>query len=140
MESSQKPLPEIDSTNAPFFEAIAAGRLVAQRCRKCGRYQLYPRPWCAACGSLELEWADVGPEGTVYSFTVIRRVIGNSKDFEKEAPYAVGVVELKEGVRVYARLVSKDPQTVSVGKKVVFQPLKVTEKVGLPCFSVVNDQ
>jgi uncharacterized OB-fold protein len=140
MESIQKPLPEVDSTNAPFFESVAAGRLAVQRCRNCGRHQLYPKPWCAACGSLELDWTDAGPEGVVYSFTVIRRVIGNSKDFERETPYAVGVVELKEGVRVYARLLAKELPSISIGKKAVFQPLKVGEKLGLPYFSVVTDQ
>jgi len=138
MESAGTTLPEVDGVNKNFFEGLADGRLLLQRCSTCGSHQFYPKPLCVVCGSLELEWVEAPKEGRVYTYTIINRVIGNSKEFEKELPYAVGSVELNVGVRVYARLLAKNPSSIKIGCRVVLEPRRLTDKVGLPYFRVVE--
>jgi uncharacterized OB-fold protein len=133
-------LPEVDHINARFFEGLAQGKLLVQRCTECGHIQFYPKAWCVSCASLSLEWVEANPRGKVYTYTIINRVIGNSKDFEREVPYAVGSVELEEGVRVYGRLLAGSPSVISVGAQVVFEPRRLTDKLGLPYFRVVDNK
>ncbi|PSN90125.1 hypothetical protein B9Q04_01660 [Candidatus Marsarchaeota G2 archaeon BE_D] len=138
MERAGGTLPEVDGVNKDFFEGLANGKLLLQRCSECGSHQFYPKPWCVVCGSLDLEWTEASKEGKVYTYTIINRVIGNSKEFEKELPYAVGSVELEGGIRVYARLLAANPSSIRIGCRVVLEPRRLTDKVGLPYFRVVE--
>jgi uncharacterized OB-fold protein len=56
-----------DPVTEPFWQACAAHRLVIQHCAACGAWQHYPRPFCLACGSSRLDWAEAAGRGTVYS-------------------------------------------------------------------------
>ncbi len=113
-----KPLPEITSLTKPFWEAAKKGELHLQRCMLCGHYQWYPRPSCQKCGSMKLEWVKASGLGRVYSFTVIRRVVGNSPDFANDIPFVVAEVDLDEGVRVYSNIVDVKPEDVQIGMRV----------------------
>jgi uncharacterized OB-fold protein len=90
------------------------------------------------CGGLDLKWVEAPKEGRLYTYTLINRVIGNSREFEKELPYVVGSVELDVGVRVYARLLATNPSSIKIGCRVVLEPRKLSDKVGLPYFRVVE--
>ena len=72
-EVPARPTPEITGHAAPFWAAAREGRLVIQHCPACGQYQHYPRPWCTNCLHEEPEFVDARGEGTIYTFTVIRR-------------------------------------------------------------------
>ncbi|GBC69161.1 hypothetical protein HRbin01_00854 [archaeon HR01] len=113
-----KPLPEITSLTRPLWEGAKRGELLLQRCRRCGKHQWYPRPSCHKCGSLDLEWVKSSGMGTVYSFTVIRRVVGNAPEFSSDIPFVVAEIDLDEGVRVYSNVVGVKPEEVSVGMRV----------------------
>lgn len=98
---SDRPDPEtVDPTTAPFWRAVAERRFLLQRCRACGRYQHYPRNFCFACLSLDVEWAEAKGTGTVYSMTTVRRGLG----FVAATAYSVGLIQLDEGPRVFAGL------------------------------------
>jgi hypothetical protein len=112
----EKPYPVPDVETAPFWDAVAAGRLDIQRCRSCRRQVFYPRSLCRHCGGLDLEWVTVSGTGTVYSFTVVHRA---PAEFQAEAPYVVALVELEEGVRMLTRLVDVEPAAVRVAMPVV---------------------
>ena len=93
-----------DPLSHPFWEAAAAHRLVLQRCRDCGRFQFYARPFCITCESDALEWVESQGTGTVYSaVTVHLKVLPDI-----EPPFVVAVVELDEGPRMTANIVGGD--------------------------------
>ena len=71
-------------------------------------------------------------KGKIYSFTLIKRVIMNSKEFESELPYLIASVELEDGVRIYGRL--KD-NNARIGQQVSLDPLD-TGDIGLPGFKL----
>jgi uncharacterized protein len=72
----QKPLPEITPVNRPFWDSARAGKFVMQKCKDCGSRVFCPRPICIECNSDKLEWMPLSGRGKVFSFTVIREVVG----------------------------------------------------------------
>ena len=111
----EKPFPVPDPEAAPFWAAVAAGRLDLQRCQTCGRHVFYPRAVCPHCGGSHLEWVTASGRASVYSFTVVHRA---PAEFQAEAPYVVALVELEEGVRMLTRLLDVEPARVWVGMPV----------------------
>jgi len=55
-------------------------------------------------------------KGIVESFTVIRR--NPPSGFERNVPYVVGIVKLKDGVRVISQIVDCIPEEVWIGMPV----------------------
>jgi len=92
--AAERPVPRPDDMSAPFWEACAQGRLVAQRCSACGRFRFPPRPTCPACRSFEHRWEDLSGRGRVWSW--IRAHPPLLPAFAELAPYIALVVELDE--------------------------------------------
>lgn len=59
-----------------------------------------------------LEEVELGPEGVLYSFTVVHA----GKD---QPPYALAMVDFKEGVRAFGRLVDYPAATIGSNVRVV---------------------
>ena len=115
-ELPPRPAPEITAHAAPFWKAAREGRLVIQQCPVCGHRQHYPRPWCTNCLHEDVEFVDASGEGTIYTFTVIRR--SPNPAFEARVPYVLAFVDLDEGVRLVTNVVDCDPESVRIGQRV----------------------
>ncbi len=109
------PAPPTSPEIQPFWDAAAAGRLVIKRCAACGQAHHYPRVLCPFCSSDRTEWQNVSGRGTIYSFSVMRRV---------PVPYALAYVTLEEGVTMMTNIVDCDLDAIRIGQavKVVFKP------------------
>jgi uncharacterized OB-fold protein len=70
---------------------------------------------CPHCWSADIEWSDLGTRGTLYSWT---RIHAAPAVFSAEAPYAVGIVDLDEGIRLACRLVERDRRPPQIGQVV----------------------
>jgi uncharacterized OB-fold protein len=80
-------------------------RLLASRCRACGETFFPRRQLCCACFSRDLEATEIGPRGTLYTYTYVRVPMFNRKSSGQGDPgYGVGQVDLPEGPRVQAVL------------------------------------
>jgi uncharacterized OB-fold protein len=88
------------------------------------------------CGNRQLEWAKVTGKGTVYSFTVIRQVIGNSPAFQQDIPFVIAEVDLNEGARIFGTLVGVRPEDMRIGMEVQVIFDDVTSEVALPKFKL----
>ncbi len=132
----KKPLPAITTEAKPFWDAAAQNKLVVQRCLNCHAYVWTPRPACYECGNEELEWKDVSGKGTVYSFTVIRQVVGRaaSKAFEPDVPYVVAWVDLEEGPRMISNVIGCPVEDVKIGMKVSVVFEQQSPEIWLPKF------
>jgi uncharacterized OB-fold protein len=74
--------------------------LLGTRCTACGHVALGKRTTCAQCWRNDaLAPAKLGRRGTIYSATVIHQ---GPPGFD--GPYAVGYVDIEDGVRVFAHL------------------------------------
>ena len=114
-----KPVPRINATNAPFWQACNDERVVLQRCANpaCSRFVYYPRVCCPHCHGGELEWTEIAGHGRIVTYTVVHRV--HHEGFADEAPYIFAAVELDEGPLVYARLDAADaPGEALIGRRV----------------------
>src|SRR5262249_26699882 len=82
---------EITSVNQPFWDGARAGKLMMQKCQNCGTWVFCPRPVCGDCASDKLEWVQVSGRGKIFSFTVIREVVGQAlRGFGPYIPYVTG--------------------------------------------------
>ena len=108
-----KPIPSINDLTRPYWDAARDGRLVLQRCAGCQATIFYPRPWCPHCWSRELAWCQASGRGQVETFTVVHHP--PSPAFAGEIPYVLAIIQLLEGPRMMANLLSIDPGEVRVG-------------------------
>jgi uncharacterized protein len=126
---SLRALPAPDNASRHYWQSAAEGRLVVQRCTSCGVYQFYPRALCASCAG-ETEWVEASGRGSLHTFTVIRQ--NRSEAFAALSPYAVGIVELEEGVRMMSNIVDCDVEELEVDMALEVLILKAADDVGLP--------
>src|SRR5437773_6399523 len=68
------PAPAVNPEIKPFFDAAAEGKLALKKRAACGQIHYYPRAICPFCGSERTEWISASGRGTIYSFSVMRRV------------------------------------------------------------------
>jgi uncharacterized protein len=122
-------LPAPDNASRHYWQSAAEGRLVMQRCTSCGVHQFYPRAMCVSCGG-DTEWVDASGRGTLHTFTIIRQ--NRSPAFAALSPYAVGIVELDEGVRMMSNIVECDVEQLEVGMALEVLLLQAADDVGLP--------
>lgn len=108
-------------------------RLEAGKCKSCGKVSFPPRLVCPKCKSKEFETVKLSDEGTIKTFTIIRVA---SETFSLQTPYAVGIVELKGGVRLTTQIADADFGKIKIGKKVkmVFRKIQDEGKSGLHCY------
>jgi uncharacterized OB-fold protein len=109
------PAPHVSPETKPFFDAAAQGRLSIKKCSACGQPHHYPRALCPFCGSERTEWVPASGRGTIYSYSVMRRV---------PTPYAIAYVTLDEGVTMMTNIVDCDLDTLRIGQQVqvTFKP------------------
>ena len=109
------PAPEANPETRPFWDAAAEGRLLIKKCVTCGQVHFYPRAICPFCGSDKTEWVTASGRGTVYSYSVMRRV---------PIPYALAYVTLEEGVTMMTNIVDGDLDAIRIGQRVTvaFKP------------------
>ncbi|MBI4535988.1 MAG: Zn-ribbon domain-containing OB-fold protein [Ignavibacteriae bacterium] len=108
-------------------------RLEAGKCEKCGHISFPPRLVCPECKGKSFGTVTLGDSGRLVTFTVVR--VGSEK-FSKETPYAVGVIELDDGVKATCQLADVDVDELQVGQKVrlVFRRVQEDGKAGILCY------
>lgn len=93
-----------------LFEEADGGRLYANRCASCGRVYFPQAPFCFDCLEKEMKEVILSRRGRLYSYT-----IGRMASTHFQPPYAVGLIDLPEGVRVFAPLVMTEDETYRIG-------------------------
>ena len=114
---ADRPLPRFPEPDTqPFWEATARHELRYQVCESCGAVVFYPRSQCPRCLEGKLRWLISQGEGTIYSYSVVRR--HTHPFFATQAPYVVAWVDLDEGFRLLSNIVGVDPDAVRIGRRV----------------------
>ncbi len=115
MTALPAPPPPVNDETAPFWRALADGRLEVPVCDACGHHIWYPRTWCPVCGGDTVTWTTLSGRGTVYARTILHTAMG---PWGAAAPFVIAYVELAEGPRVLTNVVADDPGAVAVGTAV----------------------
>jgi uncharacterized OB-fold protein len=128
------PTPEVTLETQPYWDATRDGRLVLPQCDACGSVIWYPRRFCPSCGGRSVSWIAASGQGTIYTFTIVRKGDG---EYRGAGPYVLAYVELDEGPRMMTNIVECDPDTLAIGDRVevVFHP--TAEGTALPRFRPV---
>lgn len=130
----ERPRPVINRDNAGFWEGVARHQLLIQRCGDCRALRFPWLPGCNACGSLEWDTVEASGEGTVYSYVVMHHPPFPAFD----PPYAVGLIELAEGVRMVSNVVGVPSDKVRIGQPVRLEFQRVDKELELPVFRAVE--
>ena len=123
------------TATAGFWQAAARGELAIQRCEACGRLQHPPRATCTTCGATALAFDVVSGVGTVYSYTVVQRAL--ISELRGAVPYVLGLVDLREGVRLMS-LLRINPDQSAVGVSVCVDFEQITPEFALPVFRLTE--
>jgi len=136
VRAPQKSLPKINKVDQPYWEGAAAGKLLLQKCRGCGKVQFFPRVACVDCFG-EMDWIEAKGTGKIHTFTLVR--VPRNPAFKEDVPiYYINVI-LDEGVIMESRLVGDAKEKVKMGDrvKVIFQETH-DPNIKLPCFELAG--
>ena len=97
-----------------FNKHVLQGKLMGGKCRKCGKVHLPPRPLCDECFSKEFEWVQVPREGRLLTYTVVHIA---PAQFQSMAPYAMGIVQLEENVKIPGMIRGAPLEQIKVGMR-----------------------
>ncbi len=111
--------------NGLFKEGPEGGTLCGGKCTSCGHVFFPPAKLCLECGHEELAEVELSRQGTLYSYT-----IGHMPSSHFDPPYAVGEIDLPDGVRVFAPLVMVENTPFEVGMDVDLIIEKLWEEEG----------
>lgn len=108
-------------------------RLEASKCTKCNKINFPPRLICPECKGKSFVNVVLNDEGTLQTFTIIRSA---SDKFSKETPFAIGIIELNDGVKITAQIADVEPEELKVGQKVklTFRKIQEDGKAGILCY------
>jgi uncharacterized OB-fold protein len=109
------PTPQGNPETKPFWDAASQGEFLIKRCTACGEPHFYPRTHCPFCFSDKTEWVEASGQGTIYTYSVMRRAA---------IPYAIAYVTLAEGPTMMTNIVDCDLDSIKIGQAVrlVFKP------------------
>lgn len=97
--------------------------LLGSRCKSCGRLFFPSSHICFECGGEELETVTLSKGGKLYTFT-----ISYMPAAKFEAPFAVGLIDLPEGVRVFAPIKGWEKKPLKIGMDMRLVPETLWEE------------
>lgn len=108
-------------------------RLEAGKCTNCGYVCFPPRLVCPKCGNRAFNKIKLADAGKILTYTIIRVA---PHQFVDQAPYAVGIVELDDGVKLTGQIVDCAFEELSIGKRVKIEFRKLMEEgeAGILCY------
>ncbi|MGW1539394.1 bifunctional MaoC family dehydratase N-terminal/OB-fold nucleic acid binding domain-containing protein [Streptomyces sp. NPDC002309] len=125
-----RPRPVVSRDNAGFWEGVERHELLIQRCGACQALRFPWLPGCEACGGLDWDTVRASGDGTVHSYVVMHHPPFPAFD----PPYAVGLIELAEGVRIVSNVVGVPYDKVRIGMPVRLEFRRYDDALVLPVF------
>ncbi len=104
-----------------FTETADGPRLLGSKCASCGTPYFPRSAVCHSpdCRESKMEEASFGPRGTLWSCAIQNYPPPLPARYEEPyTPYALGMVDMPEGLRVLGRISTDDPEGVQVGAEV----------------------
>ena len=101
-----------------FYEGLKDKKILANKCGKCGRIYVPPRPFCDMCFVETDKWLEVKPKGVVQTFTVTYQKFENLPD----PPYITAVIKMDGSATSFIHFIGdvgyKDPQELPAKVKI----------------------
>ena len=108
-------------------------RFEANKCTECGTIFFPPRLICSECKNRKLEATKLKDKGKLLTYTIIRVA---PRQFVDQAPYAVGIIELDDGVKLTGQIVDCDFEDLKIGNRVKIEFRKIFDagQAGILCY------
>jgi len=101
-----------DTTIEAFYKYVNERKLMAVRCVRCRHVMVPPRSICPNCRNTQVEWVELGPKGKLVTYTIVHVA---PPQFKHMTPYAVGIVEMAEGVKVPSIIRTSRLESLKIG-------------------------
>ena len=128
-----KPTPHPNIETQFYWDKVQEGELWIQRCNDCNKPYFYPRFFCPRCMGKNVEWFKTSGRGKLHTYMINHRP---PPFFAKEAPYAIAIVELDEGVRMMTNIhgIENTPENLVLDMplRVVFEELNPGQGIKVP--------
>ena len=134
MADATRPLPSLDEPDGrAFWQATKNHELRYQVCDDCDGIVFFPRRHCTHCVGMNLRWETSKGEGVIYSYSVVRA--SRHPAFAEKAPYAVAIIDLDEGFRMFSNIVGVENALtdIEIGQRVSVE-WEDHEELSLPLF------
>ncbi len=115
---------------ARFAEELAAGKIMATVCKKCGEKYYPPRADCSICMESTMEWRPIEGVGNLVTYTkiyvppehfAIRRPLMPFSSIQFE-PCPVGLLETEDGLRIMGWIPKIDSKKIRIGMELKASP------------------
>lgn len=114
-----------------FFQELKENkRIVGIKCPKCGKVYVPPRKVCGACFCENTEIVEVGPKGTIGTYTIVRYAfIDPETGKQKPVPYGYGFIRFDGADTLFQHFVElSDDRPIKIGARV--EPVFAEEMKG----------
>lgn len=103
-----------------FKELCDHRRIMAIRCPDCGKVYVPPRKVCGPCFREMTEWVEVGPEGVIGTFTILRYAfIDPETGVQKPVPYGYGFIRFDGADTLFQHYIAiDDERRLRIGARV----------------------
>ena len=104
-----------------FFEVLRdQKKFLGLKCPKCNKVYIPPRGNCGECFIAMDEWVEVGPGGTIGTFTILRYAFIDPETGEqKPIPYGYGFVKLDGADTLFQHYINiEDESKIKIGARV----------------------
>lgn len=114
-----------------FFQELKENRrIVGSKCHKCGKVYVPPRKVCGGCFCENTEFVEVGPQGTIGTYTIVRYTfIDPETGKQKPVPYGYGFIRFDGADTLFQHFVElSDERPIKIGARV--EPVFADEMKG----------
>lgn len=104
-----------------FFQELKDNRrIVGSKCHKCGKVYVPPRKVCGGCFCENTEFVEVGPQGTIGTYTIVRYTfIDPETGKQKPVPYGYGFIRFDGADTLFQHFVElSDDRPLKIGARV----------------------
>jgi uncharacterized OB-fold protein len=104
-----------------FAETTDGPRLLGSKCASCGTPYFPRTPFChnPECTERKVEDSLFGPRGTLWSCAIQNYPPPPPTKYDEPyTPYALGMIDLPEGLRVLGRIATDEPESLTPGIEV----------------------
>ena len=110
-----------------FFLGLKEGKMIGNKCPKCGHALIPPVPVCAKCHVEMGDFMEFPSHGTVISYSfVVDPIFDSGTGDWRPTPYAIASINVDGGTDAtfFHKLEETDPAKIKIGMKVeaVFRP------------------
>jgi uncharacterized OB-fold protein len=113
-----------------FFKEMKEKRIVGIKCPQCGKVYVPPRRVCGPCFTEMKEFVEVGPNGSIGTFTILRYAFIDPETGEqKPVPYGYGFIRFDGADTLFQHYIDiKDESKIKIGARV--EPVFAREMKG----------